>query len=304
MQKSEITAPVIIRQPKRNKWISEDAKWAFLLLIPLFVGIGLIYFSTIFGFVMSFTSWDIVRKAEWVGLDNYRTLASDELVWKAMRNTLVFLLISTPAKLIIGLALAILLNQKLKGISFFRLTYFFPTACSVVAIALVWGYLYGTDGFLNTLLQDIGLSKVYWMDENHAMGSIAIMSVWGGMGYIALLFLAGLQNVPTEYYEASYVDGASKLRQFWNITLPLLTPTTFFIVVTQLIAAFQMFGEVYLLSGPLDSTLTIVQYIFNEAFQGFRMGYASALSYVLILIIFLITIVQLKLQKKWVHYDL
>ncbi|UVI33238.1 carbohydrate ABC transporter permease [Paenibacillus spongiae] len=292
------------RKPAKKKLMGQDALWAFVLLIPLVVGIGLIYFSAVFGFAMSFTSWDIVRKAQWIGLDNYKTLAYDGLVWKAMYNTLIFLVISIPAKLIISFALAILLNQKLKGIKLFRLIYFFPTACSVVAIALVWGYLYGTDGFLNTLLQDIGLPKVYWMDEHNAMGSIAIMGVWGSMGFIALLFLAGLQNVPTEYYEASRVDGASRWQQLWNITIPLITPTTFFILITQVIGAFQMFGEVYLLSGPLDSTLTIVQYIFNEAFQGFRMGYASALSYLLILIIFIITVIQLRLQKKWVHYDL
>lgn len=304
MESKQVMVSSGLSQRAKKKWISQDAAWACLLLIPLFIGILLIYSSTIFGFVMSFTNWDIVRKAEWVGIENYRTLAADELVWKAMRNTLYFLVVAIPAKLIIGLALAILLNQKLKGVNFFRLTYFFPTACSVVAIALVWGYLYGVDGFLNTFLQGLGLSKVYWMDEHNAMNSIAIMSLWGGVGYIALLFLAGLQNVPPEYYEASRVDGASRFQQFRTITLPLLTPTTFFILITQMITVFQMFGENYLMPGPLNSTLSIVQYIFTEAFQGFRMGYASALSYILILIIFIITIIQFKLQKKWVNYDL
>jgi len=288
----------------RKKRKSAEAGWAMLMLVPLLVGIALIYFSTLFGFAMSFTEWDIVRPAQWVGLDNYQAMADDALVWKALRNTLLFISLSIPAKMIIGLGLAALLNRGLKGIAFFRLVFFFPTACSVVAIALVWGYLYGTDGFLNKLLLDAGLGKVYWLDEHHAMGSIAFMSLWTGMGYIALLFLAGLQNIPGEYYEATEVDGASKFRKFWHITLPLLTPTTFFVLVTQLIAAFQMFGEVYLISGPLNSTLSVVQYIFNEAFQGFRMGYASALSYFLILIIFAITVVQLAFQKKWVNYDL
>ncbi|RAV16403.1 carbohydrate ABC transporter permease [Paenibacillus contaminans] len=295
---------VIERKPAKKKFLSPDALWAFILLIPLLLGIALVYFSALFGFAMSFTSWDIVRKAEWVEMSNYRTMIGDELVWKAMRNTLFFLLITIPAKLVIGFFLAVLLNQKLRGIQLFRLTYFFPTACSVVAIALVWGYLYGANGFLNQILQSFGLSKVYWMDESHAMGSIAIMTLWSGMGYIALLFLAGLQNVPPDFYEASRVDGASKFQQMWKITIPLVTPTTFFILVTQIIAAFQMFGEVYLLKGPSNSTLTIVQYIFKEAFQGFRMGYASALSYILIIIILIITVIQLRIQKRWVHYDL
>jgi len=287
---------------KKRRYV--ETGWALLMLFPLLVGIALIYFSTLFGFAMSFTEWDIVRPAQWISLENYRAMADDELVWKALRNTLLFISVSIPAKLIIGLGLAILLNRGLRGISFFRLVFFFPTACSVVAVALVWGYLYGTDGYLNILLQGIGLGKVYWLDEHNAMSSIALMSLWTGMGYIALLFLAGLQNIPGEYYEATEVDGASKFRRFWHITLPLLTPTTFFILVTQLIAAFQMFGEVYLISGPLNSTLSVVQYIFNEAFQGFRMGYASALSYMLILIIFAITVLQLIFQKKWVNYDL
>lgn len=294
----------VIKSAKKKRRMSPDALWAFILLIPLFVGIGLVYYSALFGFTMSFTSWDIVRKAEWIGISNYRTLIEDDLVWKAMSNTLIFLVITIPAKIILGFLLAVLLNQKLRGIQFFRLTYFFPTACSVVAIALVWGYMYGADGFLNQMLQGLGLSKVYWMDENHAMSSIAIMTLWVGMGYIALLFLAGLQNVPTDYYEASRVDGASKFQQMWKITIPLVTPTTFFILVTQIITAFQMFGEVYLLSGPANSTLTIVQYIFKEAFQGFRMGYASALSYILIVVILIVTVIQLKVQKRWVHYDL
>jgi multiple sugar transport system permease protein len=295
---------VQVHNVRKKKLFVSDAKWALLLLFPSLVGIGLVYFSAVFGLAMSFTSWDIVQTPKWTGTANYVTLFEDDLIWKAMSNTLVFLIITIPAKLIIGLLIAVLLNQKLRGINFFRLTYFFPTACSVVAIAFVWGYLYGTQGFLNKLLESIGLSKVYWMDADHALGSIAIMTLWGSMGYIALLFLAGLQNIPVEYYEASRVDGASKFQQMINITLPLITPTTFFIAITQIIGAFQIFGEVYLLSGPLNSTLMIVQYIFNEAFQGFRMGYASAISYLLIIIIFIITVIQLKLQKRWVNYDL
>lgn len=305
MQNSPLpTSPATRKKSAIARRLGPDAAWAFLLLFPLMVGIALIYFSTVFGFAMSFTSWDIVRKAEWVGLANYRTLAEDELVLKAMRNTLLFIVISIPAKMAVGIALSLLLNQKLRGINFFRLSYFFPTACSVVALSLVWGYFYENGGLFNSVLRSFGLPKVYWLDEHHAMGSIAIMSVWSGMGYIALLYLAGLQNIPTEYYEASRVDGATRLQQFWRITLPLLTPTTFFVLITLLIGAFQTFGEVYIIQGPLYSTLTVVQHIFNEAFHGFRMGYASALSYVLILIIFIITVVQLKLQKKWVHYDL
>lgn len=287
-----------------KRLFGKDALWAALMLLPLLVGIALVYFSTVFGAAMSLTDWDIVRKAEWIGLDNYERMMRDGLFGKSVRNTLFFIAVSVPAKMALGLAVALLLNCKLRGIGFFRLTYFFPTACSIVAIALVWNYLYGNEGYLNQLLQMVGLPKVHWLDQHRAMLSVALMSVWGGMGYIALLFLAGLQNIPDEYYEASRVDGATKRQQFFRITQPLLTPTTFFVLVTLLIASFQLFGEVYIIQGPLNSTLSVIQYIFLEAFQGFRMGYASALAYVLVVVILAITVVQLRLQNKWVHYDM
>lgn len=253
---------------------------------------------------MGFTSWDVVRKPEWIGFDNYKYLLGDPLFWKAVKNTLYFALITIPLKLIIGLCLAILCNQGLKGSNFFKLTFFFPATCSVVAIALLWGYIYGSGGALNSVLGWLGIDPVYWMEPKKALNSVAVMSIWASVGYNALLFLAGLQNIPDDYYEAAIVDGAGKWKQFWKITLPLLSPTTFFVLVIMLIGTLQIFGEVYILKSALNSTLSIVQYIYTEAFSSFRMGYASALSFVLIIFIIIITVIQFRLQKKWVNYDL
>lgn len=239
-----------------------------------------------------------------IGLANFASIVKDQRFWTAMHNTVLLVLITVPLKIVIGLGLGILLNHRVRGVSFFRLAYFFPFTCSVVAIALLWSYLYDPDGLLNTMLALFSLNKVYWLSAQNALKSISLVLVWDGMGYIALLFLAALQNIPQEYYDACRVDGASKLQQLRYVTLPLLTPTTFFVLVILLISAFQTFGEVYVLQGPQDSTLTIVQYIYEKAFSEFDMGYAAALSYILIVIIFAVTMIQLQLQKKWVRYDL
>lgn len=289
---------------KRNNVSRSDTVWAGVLLLPLLIGLGLVYFSAFYGLRMSFTEWDIVRPAQWIGLENYRTLMNDDLFWISIRNTAKLTLLIVPAKIILGILIALMINQPLKGISFFRLLFFFPAACSVVAIALLWSFLYDSTGLLNTLLGYLGVPKVYWLDPENAMNSVGIMNIWSGMGYIALLFLAGLQNIPNDYYEASRVDGANTFQQFWKITLPLLTPTTFFVLVTLMISSLQTFGEVFILEGRLNSTLTLVQHIYNEAFARFHMGYASALAYVLVITIFIITMINLRLQKLWVSYDL
>lgn len=281
-----------------------EQMWAIVFLIPLAIGLGLVYFSAVYGLAMGFTDWNVIGTPRWAGLANYAAILQDQRFWTAMQNTLWLVLITVPLKMIIGLGLAMLLNHRVRGVSVFRLAFFFPFTCSVVAIALLWGYLYDPDGLLNTVLAFFGMNKVYWMSAQNALGSVSAVLVWEGMGYVALLFLAGLQNIPQEYYDAARVDGANRLQQVRHVTLPLLSPTTFFVLVIIFIGAFQTFGEVYVLKGPQDSTLTIVQYIYENAFSDFDMGYAAALSYILIVIIFIVTVIQLRLQKRWVHYDL
>lgn len=281
-----------------------DSLWALLLLLPLLIGLSLVYYAILFSFGISFADWDIVRSPSLTGTKNYEALLSDPKLITAFKNTIVFIVFTIPLKMVFGLLFALLLNLKLRGRNFFKLSYFFPYACSIVAVALLWGHFFNPNGLINQLLAMIGGPRIYWLVGDLSIVSVGIMSIWATLGYTALLYLAGLQNIPPDYYEASRIDGANTHRQFWLITLPLLSPTTFFIFILLLITSFQVFGEVYIInSQPFDATLTIVQYIFVNAFEQFKMGYASALAYVLVVIILAITIIQLVLQKKWVHYD-
>ncbi|GAA2341423.1 sugar ABC transporter permease [Dactylosporangium salmoneum] len=279
------------------------APWLPVLLLPVTVGLVLVYFSAVYGLTLGFTDWNLISSPTWVGTENFAQILDDDRFWKAFRNTLEIVAVTVPGKVVIGLGLAILLSRISRLSSFFRLALFFPTSCSVVAVAFLWVYLYDPNGLFNSWLGALGFDAVKWMSPDHALTSVNVMIIWGGVGYVALLFLAGLQSIPTEYYEASRLDGASAWRQFWSITFPLLTPTTFFVVVTGIITSLQTFGEVFILAGPMDSTLTITSYIYERAFTGFEMGYSAALSAFLILILLAATSAQLWFQRKWVTYE-
>ncbi len=286
-----------------------DAAWAHLMLLPTYIGLfGLVLGPVVAGLVISFFRWDIVTPPEFIGLENYTTLLHDELFWKTMRNTLYYVVGSIPPGVVLALVLAIALNQPLRGRVIFRTVYFLPVVSSTVAIAVLWGVIYNTEvGLLNYLLTLVGLPKVPWISsETWAMPSIIIMSVWKGLGYNMILFLAGLQAIPEEYYEAANIDGAGAWRRFRDITLPLLSPTTFLVVILSVIGSFQVFEQTYILTGggPSWSTLTIVLLIFFRGFQDFRMGYASAIAYVLFALVLAITLIQWRLQRRWVHYEL
>lgn len=290
-------------------WWHRDAAWAHLLLLPTYVGLfGLVLGPVVAGFVISFFEWDVVTPAEYIGLDNYATLVQDDLFWRSLRNTAYYVLGSIPPGVILALGLALALNQPLRGRVLFRTAYFLPVVSSTVAIAVLWGWLYNTQvGLLNYLLMLVGLPKVPWItSDTWAMPSVILMSVWKGLGYNMILFLAGLQAIPHEYLEAASIDGAGTWRRFRDITLPLLSPTTFLVVVLSVIGSFQVFEQTYILTGggPSWSTLTLVLMIFFRGFQDFRMGYASAIAYILFAIVFVITLVQWRMQRRWVHYDL
>jgi multiple sugar transport system permease protein len=297
-----VVAPVDQRL-KVHRVTPGASRWLPVLLLPIAIGLGLVYYSAVQGLALGFTDWNLISPASWVGAENFVAIVNDPRFWVSMRNTFVIVALTIPAKVLLGLGLAIVLQRIVRGSSFFRLALFFPTSCSVVAVAFLWTYMYDADGLFNKCLLALGLEPVDWMSPGRALVSISTMIVWGGVGYVTLLFVAGLQSIPQEYYDASVVDGATRGQQFRHITLPLLTPTTFFVVVTGMIAAFQTFGEVYVLSGPMDSTLTIMAYIYERAFTSFEMGYAAALSGFLIVIILLVTVVQLRLQERWVNYD-
>lgn len=292
-----------------RRWLYRDAAWAHLLLFPTYIGLfGLVLGPIVAGFVISFFRWDIITPPEFIGLGNYQGLIRDDFFWKALRNTLYYVVGSIPPAIALALLLALALNQPLRGRAIFRTVYFIPVVSSTVAIAVLWGWMYNTQiGLFNYLLSFLGLPRIPWISsETWAMPAVIIMSVWKGLGYNMILFLAGLQGIPEDYYEAAKIDGASAFRRFRDITLPLLSPTTFLVAILAIISSFQVFEQTYILTGggPSSSTLTVVLMIFLRGFQDFRMGYASALAYILFAIVFMVTLLQWRLQRRWVHYDL
>ncbi len=280
----------------------------YLYLLPTLIGLALFSAGAVaVSFLMSFTHWDIISSPEWIWLENYITLWQSDLFWEVVWNTVYFILLAVPLSVVASLALALAANTTLKGIVFFRTAYFLPVVSSMIAVALVWSWIYNPEyGLLNYLLDlFFGIRGPAWLDSTSwALPAMVIVTVWKGLGYSMVIFLAGLQNIPQELYHAATIDGAGVWKKFRHITLPMLSPTTFFVLVITLINSFQVFEQTYVLTkgGPANSTLTMSYYIYQNAFQFFQMGKAAALSYVLFAAIFVVTLVQFRIQKRWVFY--
>lgn len=286
-----------------------ETRVAWLFLAPSFVGFLIFVFgAVIFSFILSFLDWDMITAPRFVGLGNYiRLFTKDSTFLLVLKNTVIFVLGTVPSRVILGLLLALALVKKVPLRAFFRAAVFFPVIVPTVAAAMVWRWIFNADfGLLNDLLYRIGISNLpQWLaDPEWAMVAIIILSVWKDVGFSTVLFMAGLQGIPETLYEAAKIDGASQHQIFWKITLPLLSPTTFFVVVINVISSFQVFDQAYVLTGggPGNATNTLVYYIYSNAFQWFRMGYASAIAWVLFAIIFVATFIQFKYQRKWVYY--
>jgi multiple sugar transport system permease protein len=284
-----------------------EAAWAYLFLLPFFL--GLLFFilgPVLAAFAISFTSWDLLSPPRWVGLANYQAMVDDRLFWTALKNTIYFTVVSVPVTLILALGLAVLMNRRIRGIEALRAIYFFPVTASIVAVSLLWAWMYTPDfGIINYLLSFVGIPKINWLvNPQLAMPSVIIMSVWRGLGFNIVVFLAGLQSIPRDLYEAAALDGATGWDQFRSITVPLLTPTIFFATIMALIGSFQVFEQTYIMTqgGPANATMTLVYQIFLNGFTYLRMGYASAQSFILFAILFVITLVQVRMQRRWVHY--
>lgn len=285
----------------------EEKLWALLFIAPYLIGLLLFWLGPVVAsFFISFTDWELVGSPVWVGFQNYKQLFSDELFIKSLVNTAYYTVISVPLGMILSLLLAIAVNQKLKGVVFFRTAFFLPHISSMVAVALLWKWIYNAQyGLLNHFLGLFGSPAQNWLGNlKLAMPALIVMSVWKGLGYNMMIWLAALQGIPEDLYEAARIDGANKWQQFKKITIPLLSPTTFLLLILGIIGSFQVFEQSYVMTkgGPAHATYTIVYYIFSNAFEWLRMGYASAMAYILALIILALTIFQLKYQKKWVHY--
>ena len=281
--------------------------WEALLFLSPWI-IGFVLFTggpIVYSLVLSFYRWDIIRPAQFVGLANYRQLAHDPLLGKALINTIVYAAMSIPSSVAVALGMALLLNQNVRGLRVFRTIFYLPTLTQGVATYAIWAVVFDPDtGPLNRLLRHVMSNPPRWLlDPAWAKPALVLMSLWS-VGGMMLIFLAGLQDIPRQLYEAAAIDGAGTIRRFFHVTVPMLSPTLFFNLIISTIGAFQVFTAAFVLTegGPSHATLFYVYHLFNRAFVNFNMGYASAMAWLLFAIVLILTVVQIKIGKRWVHY--
>jgi multiple sugar transport system permease protein len=285
-----------------------EGRWALLFLAPTLVGLAILSAGPVLAtLAISLTKWDLLKAPQLVGFDNFVQLASDDRFLKALRNTAFYTVVSVPLGMLISLFLALALNQTIRGIAWIRTAYFLPVVTSTIAIALVWQWIYSPDsGLLNQFIGLFGIPPQKWLSNaTLAMPSIVAMSVWQGLGTNIIIFLAGLQAIPTDLLDAASVDGAGRWGRFRNVVLPLLTPSIFFTGILSLIGSFQVFDQVFVLSRPrpTEATITVVYFIYENGFKFFKMGYATAASWILFLIVAVLTAIYFRSQNRWVHYQ-
>jgi len=278
---------------------------SYLYLLPVLLGFTVFTAGSVLAsFLLSFSRWELSQAPEWIGLSNYQELLHSSTFREVIRNTFYYVVLYVPLSIALSLSLALLLYQKFRGVALFRTVFFLPVVTSMVAAALIWGWLYNADiGLLNYLLSLIGVTGPRWLeDPKWAMPALVLVSVWKNAGYNMMIFLAGLANIPTELYEAARLDGTSAWQRFYKITIPLLSPILFFVTIVTIIGAFQVFEQTYVLTkgGPSNSTLTISYYIWQTAFQFFNLGGASSMAYLLFLMLLILTYIQFKIRKRWV----
>ena len=296
----EVTKSASRKLKRKNTLIA----WSFIA--PNFIGFLIFTLvPVVFSLILAFMKWDSFSTPEFVGLQNFTRMLSDDTFWISLKNTFLYTIGVVPLTLICSLGLAILLNQKIKGVKFFRTAFFFPYVTSLVAIAVVWSMLFHpTMGPINQFLRVVIENPPGWLSSSDwALTAIIIVSVWRGMGYYMILYLAGLQGISKELYEAAAMDGANKWKQFIHITVPALRPTTFFVTIMLLINCFKIFDLVQVMTdgGPGRATNVLVYQVYSEAFVKFNFGYASAIAMVLFVIVLVITVIQFKwnqIQEK------
>ncbi len=288
-----------------QKW-----KWVLFFLAPSLLGLLVFIVYPIFASLwLSFHEWNLLRPPRFVQFANFEELLADKAFWNALRYTMMMIVIYVPSAFVLGLGLALFLNRKLPGMIIVRTATFLPVVASWVVVSLIWKWIFNPQyGLINYGLAEVGIDGPAWLFQpTSAMIAIVLTSIWKDVGYIALLYLGGLQSISETYYEAARIDGATPWQMLRKITLPLLTPTMFFIVITLLINYFQVFEQVWLMpmrdSAADRQVEVIVTEVVRNAFSYSRMGYASAMSWVLFAIIFVITFVQIRFQKQWVYYE-
>ncbi|WP_329457871.1 carbohydrate ABC transporter permease [Streptomyces sp. NBC_01497] len=294
---------------RRHRWRGSETLAAWLFLLPSFAGFVVFTVVPVLGAgTISLLNWNLFSSPTWAGLHNFARLGPDPTFWSALGNTAYFTFVSVPLTLLVSLGLALLLNQGLRHVALFRSLLLLPYATITVAVAFVWIWLYiPHDGLVNAVLGLVGLHGPSWLiSDEWAMPALIVMSVWKSFGFGMVIFLAGLQAIPQQLYEAARVDGTSPWQSFRNVTLPLLSPSVFFVVVTSVIGSFQVFDQALVMTngGPGSRTTTLVMYIYQTGFENYDQGYAAAQSLVLFAFIAVITGLQFLLQRRLVHYDI
>jgi multiple sugar transport system permease protein len=284
-----------------------DNLWALFFIAPQLL--GLLVFSLgplLFAFYISLTAWDGFGNKTFVGLSNFVEQLRDPEFQVALTNTVWYTLISVPGGMLLALLVAVGLNR-VRGKTLYRLFYFMPVVTSSVAVSVIWLYLLNGDfGIINNYLRQWGLNPPNWLvDDRFVIPAIALVGIWWGLGFNMVIFLAGLQNVPQSFIEAAQIDGANKWQTFWHVTLPILSPTTFFVLILSVIGSFQVFDQAYIMTGggPGRASYTMVLHVYQTAFVDFTFGKSSAAAMILFAIILALTIVQFQVQRRWVHYE-
>jgi putative chitobiose transport system permease protein len=273
----------------------------YLFLLPALLVLGLtVFYPALQAFYLSFTRYDLIDQPQWIGWENFERLSRDRAFWQTLRNTLLYLICVVPVLVIAPLALAILVNQKIKGIRWFRVAYYTPVIISMVVAGIAWKWLYADNGLLNQFLRSIGFAGVPWLtDPRLAIFSVMAVTIWKGLGYYMVIYLAGLQSIPAELYEAGAIDGSDGLRKHWDITVPLMQPYLLLVAVISAISATKVFEEIFIMTkgGPLNSSKTIVYYVYDQAFGELEISYACTIGLVMFLIILMLSIVRLVVQR-------
>lgn len=277
----------------------------YLFLLPALIILGIAVFYPAFqAFSLSFTQYDLdlTQAPQWVGLKNFQRLAQDRVFWQTLTNSFCYLIGVVPVLVMAPLALAILVNQKLRGMAFFRMAYYTPVIISMVVAGIAWKALYANDGILNQLLKIIGFSAgIPWLTSPQlALWSVMVVTIWKGLGYYMVIYLAGLQGIPAELYEAAAIDGSDGWQKHWDITLPLMRPYLLLVAVISSISAMKVFEEVYIMTqgGPLNHSKTVVYYAYERAFQDLEINYASAIGLVLFIFILILSLINLRISRN------
>lgn len=300
-----------MEKSKSSRRSRSEFIWGWAFILPTMIGLFILNIIPLFqaAYESFFKTGAFGKGNVFIGLDNYRKLLGDSDVWQALLNTFKYAIVEVPLSIVIAILLAVLLNRKMKARTVYRTIYFLPMVAAPAAVAMVWRWLYNSEfGLLNYIRGTVGMNPINWISNPRiAIIFIALVGVWSVIGYNMVLFLAGLQEIPKDYYEAATIDGAGRIKHFFSITLPLISPTMFFVTVTRVIAALQVFDVIYMMidktNPALEKCQSLVYLFYKYSFVQSNKGYGSAIVMLLLVVILIITAIQMVCQKKWVHYD-